>query len=269
MVGEKEVKDASKKTRLSAVVIAQDVALIIERCLKSLSFADEIVVVDANSEDATADLARACGARVIAKEWSGFARQKQFAIDQAQGEWVFLCDSDEEVPEALGREILEVVSFREPAAGYRVRRRNQFLGEWMEHGPWTDDRVVRLFRKNKGGMSDKAVHEGLSVDGEIRDLKNQLYHYTHATLSESFARLNRYTTLEAGDRAGRRRISFLDPFVPPLGVFLKYYVRKGCWRDGMRGFLLSAVTAMYKSVLYVKIYILQRSGGWARRGGDE
>jgi hypothetical protein len=109
-------------------------------------------------------------------------------------------------------------------------------------------------------MTDKSVHEGLVVDGEVRNLKNQLYHYTHATLSESFSRLNRYTTLEAGDRAGRRRIRLIDPFVPPVGVFLRYYFKKGCWRDGVRGFLLSAITAIYKSVLYIKIYLLQRPG---------
>jgi peptide/nickel transport system substrate-binding protein len=170
-----------------------------------------------------------------------------------------LCDSDEEVPEALAVEIRRVIETPSPAAAYRVRRKSQFLGEWMLHGPWTDDRVVRLFRKDKGRLTRKSVHEGIVVDGEVRELANELHHYTHPTLSESIRRLNRYTTLEAHDRVGRRKIRLVDPLLPPAGIFFKYYVIKGCWRAGMRGFLLSAITAMYKSVLYIKIYQLQRA----------
>ena len=245
--------------KLSAVVVAQDVASIIGRCVKSLTFADEIVVVDGYSDDATPDVARRHGARVVSREWSGFSDQKQFAIDQANGEWVFLCDSDEEVPDVLGREIRGVIDQASTICGFRVKRKNQFLGRWMKHGPWTNDRVVRLFRKDKGSLAKKSVHEGIVVDGDVRDLTNQLNHYTHATLSESVSRLNRYTTLEARDRVGRRKIRLIDPFIPPLGVFFKYYFLKGCWKAGMRGFLLSAITAIYKSVLYVKIYLLQRA----------
>lgn len=245
--------------RLSAVVVAQDVASIIGRCVKSLAFADEIVVVDANSEDGTPEVARGHGARVVSRAWSGFAAQKQFAVDQARGDWVFLCDSDEEVPEALGREIRDVIGRVSPSAGYRVERKNQFLGEWMLHGPWADNREIRLFRKDRGRIAGKSVHEGVIVDGDVGSLRNELLHYTHPTISESVRRLNNYTTLEAGDRAGRRRIRLVDAFVPPAGVFFKYYFVKGCWRAGIRGFLLSVITAMYKSVLYVKIYCLQRA----------
>lgn len=245
--------------KLSAVVVAQDVASIIAGCVKSLSFADEIVVVDANSEDGTPDIARRHGARVVSRAWAGFAAQKQFAIDEARGDWVFLCDSDEEVPDALAREVRGVVESRSPAAGYRVKRKSQFLGEWMLHGPWTNDSVVRLFQKDKGRVADKSVHEGIIVDGEVRGLINELYHYTHPTLTDSIKRLNRYTTLEARDRVGRRKIRLVDPFLPPAGIFFKYYFIKGCWKAGVHGLLLSAVTAMYKSVLYVKIYFLQRT----------
>jgi glycosyltransferase involved in cell wall biosynthesis len=249
----------SSGIKISAVVVAQDVAPIIARCVRSLTFADEVVVVDANSEDGTPDIARRHGARIVSRAWPGFAEQKQFAVAEARGTWVFLCDSDEEVPEVLAREIREVVESGSSAAGYRVKRRNQFLGEWMLHGPWTKDRVIRLFRKDKGRVADKSVHEGIVVEGEVRELVNELYHYTHPTLSESVSRLNRYTSLEARDRVGRRKIRLVDPFLPPLGVFFKYYFIKGCWKAGVRGFLLSAITAIYKSVLYIKILCLQRT----------
>lgn len=244
--------------RLSAVVIAQNCAPVIERCLAGLQFADEIVVVDGLSHDGTPDIARRLGARVISNPWPGFASQKQFAVDRAAGDWVFLCDTDEEVPEDLAKEITETVNQSSSADGYRIRRRNQFLGEWMDVGPWTDDVVLRLFKKQRGRMTNTSVHEGVVIQGVVRTLSNVLHHYTHPTVEDSVMRLNRYTSLEAADRVGRRKIRVLDPVLPPVGVFFNYYVAKGCWRAGMRGFLLSAITAMYKSTLYMKLYRLQR-----------
>jgi glycosyltransferase involved in cell wall biosynthesis len=256
---------------LSAVVIAQNSAATIKRCLESLVFADEIVVVDALSHDGTPDIARGLGAKVFTNPWPGFAAQKQFAIDQAAGHWVFLCDTDEEVSADLAAEIRETIG--RPSAttgperavggavedGYEVRRKNQFLGEWITVGPWAHDTTLRLFRKSRGRMTQSSVHEGVQVDGTTGVLEHPLYHCTHPTISGSIERLNRYTTLEAGDRVNRRKITLLDPVFPPAGVFINYYFVKGCWRAGLRGFLLSAITAMYKSVLYIKIYLLQHS----------
>jgi glycosyltransferase involved in cell wall biosynthesis len=254
------------KTTLSAVVIAQNSASVIEKCLQGLQFADEIVVVDALSYDRTPEIVRRYGGRVVSNPWPGYAAQKQLGIDRARGEWVFLCDTDESVPEPLAREIRDTIAQATPADGYRVRRRNQFLGEWIDVGPWTDDSELRLFRRDRGHMTRSSVHEGVVVDGTVRTLRNPLYHFTHPSVTESIERLNRYTTLESRDRVDRRRIRLIDPLIPPLGVFVNYYFAKGCWRAGVRGFLLSAITAMYKSVLYVKIYLLQRSTTGAASG---
>jgi glycosyltransferase involved in cell wall biosynthesis len=245
--------------RLSAVVVAQNEEKNIERCLRSLRFADEIIVVDAYSEDRTAEIARALGARVLSRAWDGFAPQKQFAIEQTEGDWILLVDADEEASGELAREIRSVVDGdpAAPAAGYRVRRENFFMGAPMRHGPWRDDYNVRLFRRGRGSVSRRPVHEGIVLSGEAGTLQAPLFHYTHQTLSESFLRLNRYTTLEAVDRAARRRIGLFDVAVPPFGVFLRYYIIGGCWKAGARGFLLSAITAMYRSVLYAKTYHLQ------------
>jgi glycosyltransferase involved in cell wall biosynthesis len=247
--------------KLSAVVIAQNSADSIETCIGSLGFADEIVVVDALSHDGTPEIARRLGARVITNPWPGFAEQKQFAIDQAAGHWIFLCDTDEVVSAELAAEILETINADSAvvADGYEVPRKNQFLGEWITVGPWTHDKTLRLFRKSRGRMTRSSVHEGVQVDGNTGLLKHFLYHGTHPTIFSSIERLNRYTTLEAGDRINRRKITLLDPVFPPAGVFINYYFVKGCWRAGLRGFLLSAITAMYKSVLYIKIFLLQRS----------
>jgi hypothetical protein len=145
----------------------------------------------------------------------------------------------------------------EAPAGYRIRRRNQFLGRWMEVGPWARDTQLRLFRKDAVSVIDASVHESYRVEGRVGALSAPLNHYAHPTIAESVQRLNRYTTLEARDRASRRRVRALDPLVLPAGVFFKYYVAKGCWRAGVEGFLLAAITAMYKAVLYVKIRSIQ------------
>lgn len=242
---------------VSALVIAQNAAGLIERCVASLSFADEIVVVDGGSADGTPELARAAGARVVANPWPGFAAQRRFALDQARHAWIFACDADEEVTPALAAAIRAIVDGPGGADGYRVRRRNQFLGAWVDAGPWTDDWQLRLARRDAVRVTDAAVHEGYVVDGPVATLRPVLNHYTHPTIAESVRRMNVYTSLEAHDRARRRGVRVLDPVVAPAGVFFNYYVVKGCWRAGARGFLLAGTTAMYKSVLYVKTRALQ------------
>ncbi|HEX5131264.1 MAG TPA: glycosyltransferase family 2 protein [Candidatus Krumholzibacteria bacterium] len=248
---------------LCALVIAQDAADSIVRCVDALAFADEVVVVDGGSVDDTAALARAHGARVVVNRWPGFAVQRRFALAQTQREWVLVCDADEEVTPDLARAVRSVVDA--PAgsgpAGYRVRRRNQFLGGWIDVGPWSADRQLRLARRDAVRVTDASVHEGYAVDGPVGLLAPVLNHYTHPTVSACVRRMNEYTTLEAPDRAGRRRVGPLDPLVAPAGVFFNYYVGKGCWRTGVRGFVLAATTAMYKSILYMKIRELQGANG--------
>jgi glycosyltransferase involved in cell wall biosynthesis len=243
---------------LSAVVLTRNEEKNIERCLRSVQFADEIVVVDAFSEDVTAHLAGGLGARVVQREWPGFSEQREFAIEQARGDWILMIDADEEVSEALAAEIQNVLARKSGEVGFRIPRKNQFLGKWIDHGPWSSDFQTRLFEKGRAQIARRPVHEGVHIDGTLGTLRNPLNHYTHQTLVESIDRLNRYTSLEATERVSRRTIRVFDIVVPPVGVFLRYYVVGGCWKAGMHGFLLAATTAMYKSVLYTKIFLLQR-----------
>ena len=132
------------------------------------------------------------------------------------------------------------------------------MGAWVDRGPWTDDWQLRLARRDAVRVTEASVHEGYVVDGAVGELQPPLNHYTHSSLSESIRRMNVYTSLEAPDRARRRRVGALDALVAPAGVFFNYYVAKSCWRAGVRGYLLAATTAMYKSVLYIKTRELQR-----------
>jgi len=245
---------------LSAVVVTQNEERNIERCLRSVQFADEIIVVDALSDDRTPELAQALGARVLSRKWEGFASQKQFAIDQAAGDWVLLIDSDEEVTPELEAEIKRVITEGDGgASGYRIPRRNFFLGKRIEHGPWSRDYQLRLFKRDEGMIARRPVHEGVQLaKGIEQTLVNPLNHFTHQSLVDTVKRMNRYTSLEAAERAERRSVGLVDTVLPPAGVFLNYFVAKGGWRDGVHGFLLAATTAMYRSVLYIKIYLMQR-----------
>ena len=250
---------APARLPVTCLVLAQNSSPVIERCIRSLSFADDVLVVDGGSHDDTVAIAESLGARVVVNAWPGFAGQRRFALAHARHDWVLAVDSDEEVTPALALEIATALPKADESApgGYRIPRRSQFLGAWMDVGPWARDTPLRLFRAGATRLTEASVHEGFLVDGRIDTLVSPLFHYTHTSLGESIERLNRYTTLEARDRVNRRRIHALDPLISPVGVFLKYYLVKGCWRAGMRGFLLAAVTAMYKMVLYVKIRELQ------------
>lgn len=247
---------------LTCIVLAQNSAPILDRCLRSLAFAGDVLVIDGGSHDETVDIARACGARVLVNPWPGFAEQRRFALQHTRHEWTFVCDSDEEVSPELASEIratLESARGAEAPRAYLVPRRSQFLGAWMDVGPWADDRQLRLFRAADARVTDASVHEGIHVDAPVAALTSPLLHYTHTTLAGSIRRLNLYTTLEARDRVTRRRIHAADALFSPAGVFLKYYFVKGCWRAGMRGYLLACTTAIYKMVLYVKIRELQKA----------
>ncbi len=248
---------------LSAVVVTQNEERNIERCLRSVRFADEIIVVDAFSDDRTPELARALGARVLSRKWEGFASQKQFAIDQAAGDWVLLIDADEEVTAELEAEIKRVTTEGDAdSSGYRIARRNFFLGKRIQHGPWSRDYQLRLFKRNEGTIARRPVHEGVQLTKGIEQtLVSPLNHFTHQSLVDTVKRMNRYTSLEAVERVGRRPVGLVDTFLAPAGVFLNYFVVKGGWRDGAHGFLLAATTAMYRSVLYIKIYLMQRDNG--------
>ena len=255
---------SASRLPVTCLVLAQNCAPVLARCLRSLSFADDVLVVDGGSRDDTVAVAQALGARVVVNPWPGFAAQRRFALQHVKHEWAFFCDSDEEVSPALAAEMGVALANSRAARAYRIPRRSQFLGAWMDVGPWANDTPLRLFQPAGARVTDASVHEGIQVDGPVVLMVSPLFHYTHTTLAESISRLNRYTTLEARDRAGRRRITALDPLVSPAGVFLKYYVVKGCWRAGMRGYLLACTTAIYKMVLYIKIRELQSKRGVAR-----
>jgi len=241
--------------RLSVTVIALNQEANIGPCLASVSFADEIVLVDTGSTDRTVEVAWAYTDRIFDTAWQGFARTKNFALDQARGEWVLSLDTDERVPPALQDEILAVVRADGPLAGYRVPRKNYFCGRWIRHLGWYPDYTLRLFRREQGRFRDREVHEEVEVAGPVGNLKTPLEHYSYNSVSEYVARMDRYAILAAREMAKQGRRPFPGELVfRPFFTFLHLYVIRRGFMEGAPGYVLARLSGMYK---FLKYYYLR------------
>lgn len=244
------------RARLSVVVITLDEEERIRECLDSVAWADEIIVVDAESQDKTAAIAREATEHVIVRPWPGFAAQKNFGLARASGEWILSLDADETVSPALRAEITAVLERGGEATGYAVPRRNVFWGRWVRHGGLYPDWQVRLFRRGKGRFIDRAVHESVIVDGAVARLRGHLEHRSYQDVGDFLARADRYTSLAADEwvAAGRPSRPLVDMGLRPVGRFLSMYVARAGFLDGWRGFLLATLYAYYVLMRSAKIW---------------
>jgi glycosyltransferase involved in cell wall biosynthesis len=241
--------------RLSVVVVTKNEEDRLRACLESVVWADEIVVVDAESEDKTVAIAREFTDRVVVRPWPGYATQKNAALDLATGDWVLSLDADEVVSGALRAEIAAVLAADGPGDGYAVPRRNIFWGRWVRHGGLYPDWQVRLFRRGRGRFGARAVHESVTVEGRVERLGGHLEHRSYRDLSDFLARADRYATLAADEAVARgRRAGAMDLVLRPLGRFLGMYVIGRGFLDGWRGFLLAALYAYYVLIRSAKIW---------------
>jgi glycosyltransferase involved in cell wall biosynthesis len=190
---------------VSVVIITKDERQHIQRCLESVQWASEMVVIDAGSTDGTPELAEQLGARVISRDWPGYAPQKNYGIDQAAQPWILSLDADEEVTPELATDIERVVESADAASGYRLRRVTYFLGRPLHHygRARRDPGQVRLVAQGHGRFEDRLVHERLEVVGSIGSLHAPLLHHCYPTLQTYWQKIHRYAGLEAQDRAAR------------------------------------------------------------------
>ena len=247
--------------RLSAVIIARDAATQIEPCLASVAFADEIVVVDSGSRDATRTIAAARGARVVEQCWLGFGPQKQFAVSQARHDWVLCIDTDERVSEPLRASIsTELAAPR--AHVYAVARCNRFMGRWLRHGEGYPDWNTRLFHRDHARWSDDLVHEHVVATGPVLRLSGDLLHDSAETLERYLEKQNRYTTLQADNVvATGMHVSAVTMLLSPLVRFLKFYLFRLGFLDGVPGLVHIAIGCWNSFVKYAKAWVSQRPGG--------
>lgn len=243
---------------LSVTLITRNESGNIADCLRSVAFADEWIVVDSGSTDGTREIAESLGARVVvAEDWPGFGPQKNRALALARGEWVLSLDADERVTPELARQIQAIVAGQGTATGYQLSRLSRFCGQWMRHGDWYPDRVLRLFRRTSGRFTDDQVHERLVVDGPTARLQGHLLHETMPSLDDAIDKMNRYSRGRALDKVGHGQRGGLGAALSHgVWAFLRSYVLRRGFLDGRLGFVLAVYIAEGTYYRYLKMGLL-------------
>ena len=250
--------NAGERAPLSAVLITHNAASRLDDCLVSLAFAAEVVVVDSGSDDGTVELAERHGARVVQKEWLGFGRQKQFAVEQARHDWVLCVDADERVSPDLEASIRRALA-APVSPVYRMARRNRFLGRWLAHGEGYPDWSPRLFDRREARWSDDEVHEKVLFAVTPGTLDGDLRHESAEDLETYLDKQNRYTTLAAQQMFARgRRGGLLGLALSPAMRFVKFYLLRLGFLDGLPGLVHIAIGCMNSFNKYAKLIELQR-----------
>jgi glycosyltransferase involved in cell wall biosynthesis len=241
--------------RISALVICQDEERHIEDCLASVAWCDEIVVVDSGSRDGTLEIARKHATRVLHREWTGIADQKNFALAQAAGGWVLNLDADERCTPALRDAVQAALAADPPQAGFEVRRHVFYLGRWIDHGGWYPDWKLRLFRRERGRFLGRGPHDRVVADGPVGRLDADLVHLTYGDFAEHLRTLQRFSDVVADEwAAAGHRFSLARALLHPPLKFIECYAWKQGFRDGWPGLVIAATSAFYVFAKYVKLW---------------
>ena len=247
----------ASRVGLSACIITYNEADRIEACVRSLSFCDEIIVVDSHSTDATREIVARLGARVIERDWPGYRSQKQFAVESASNDWVLCLDADERLTETLRREIEALRESGFPGfAGWSVPRITDYFGRFLRHGNAYPDRLIRLFDRRRGGWIGEEIHENTRVEGPVGKLHGHLEHYSYRSLTDHHNRMQRYADLMADALYRRGKRGGLDKVLinPQWRFFRGYFLRLG-FLDGWRGLVFALIEANYVRRKYLGLYM--------------
>jgi len=250
----------TERPKISACIVAMNEEDRIADCLRSVAWCDEIVVVDSHSTDRTRAIAAELGARVVERDWPGNCAQKQFATDAASHDWILNVDADEQVTDELRDAIRARFAEGEPApAAFEVARLSSWLGRWIRHG-WYPEWIVRLFDRRRGRWEGLDPHGHVAFDGAPERLSGDLLHWPYEDLDAHLETINRYTTTMARGLLERgRRPRLRDLLLRPPFRFVRFYLLKGGWREGWRGFLLACFSAWYGFLKYAKLWVLVRA----------
>lgn len=239
---------------ISAVVLTKNEEKNIERCLKSLQWCDEIVIVDDNSTDSTVSYALKYTTKIFPHPLnSDYAQQRNFALMKTNGDWIFFADADEVISKELAKEIIQAID--QDKAGYSLRRLDYFLGKPLRHGETANVRLLRLAREGSGEWR-REVHEYWAVKDLTGELSNPIFHYSHDSISSLITKLNYYTTLDAKHMIEYDKIKFrlIRVLLNPIGKFLQNYFLRLGFLDGYPGFVMALMMSWNSLVVRVKQY---------------
>lgn len=246
---------------ITAVVIAKNEERMIEGCLKTLEFCDEIVLIDNNSTDGTVKIAKKYTDKIFEIKTGSFSKIRNFGCSKAKSDWLLYLDADERVESDLKKEILKTVSLGNAFSAYAIPRKNIMFGSFIKHGGWYPDYQVRLFKKDKLISWQGKLHERPKVNGEIGKLKNDIIHYTHRNISETLLKKLEWSGIEAEERlkAGHPKITWPRIVKVMMGEFISRYFLKSGWRDGTVGLILAADEAFSMFVIYTRLWEMQKN----------
>jgi glycosyltransferase involved in cell wall biosynthesis len=242
---------------LSVIVITKNEEKVVGRCLQSVDWADEVIVLDSGSTDNTVEICRTCGATVsVTGDWPGFGPQKNRALSRATGDWVLSLDADEWVSQELAREIREVISAPSSLTCYEIPRLSSYCGRYMRHSGWWPDYVLRLFRRGQARFSDDLVHERVIVDGPYGRLRSALLHESVRNLEEVVDKMNQYSTAGAIVLHARgKRTGLCHAVARGLWTFIQTYIFRAGFLDGHEGFMLAFSNAEGTYYKYLKLLL--------------
>lgn len=241
--------------KLTAIIPTFNEERNLQACLDSVAWADEIFVVDSFSDDATPEIARRAGARLVQHEYVNSATQKNWAIPRAMHPWVLIVDADERVTPELREEIRATLASPDAADGYRIRRRNYFMGRRVRYSGWQNDEVLRLFRRDRGRYQDRHVHADVEIDGRVERLRGEFIHDTFHSFDRYMKKFDRYTSWAARDRDPRTpEVGLRHLALRPAGRFFKQYILKLGVLDGKAGLIISSLAAYSVFMKYAKLW---------------
>lgn len=244
---------------VSAVVITLNEETNIRRCLESLAFCSELLVVDSGSHDQTVKIARQLGAKVVHQQWLGFGKQKQFSVNLAANDWVLCLDADEWLSDELGDSIRELLESQPASKVYQFARRDYFLGRWLNHGGYPEY-SPRLFHRQHAQWSDAMVHETIITKHTAGICQGDLMHYTADSLGHSVSKRAKYGDMQVSDMYERGiRPNLVKLLISPVARFLKLYFLRQGFRDGVPGFVMASISSFFCFYKYAKLYELSKS----------
>jgi glycosyltransferase involved in cell wall biosynthesis len=246
---------------VSAIIITKNEEKNLPRCLESLKWANEIIVLDSGSTDNTLEIAKSYNAKIFSEEWKGYTQQKNSAVAKTQSDWIVSLDADEEFSEDAQNDIQSILKNNHTKIeGYAFRRKVFYLGKWICHGDWYPDYVVRLWKRNSGQYEGGRVHESVQIKGQVEYLKSEILHYTYKDITDQKARMEKYAKLWAQDQFDRKRsFRFLDLLLRPPARFLRAILLKSGWMDGWRGWFIAWMCAKEVKLKYQNLKTLWKN----------
>ena len=242
--------------KISVIIITKNEESQIEDCLKSVSWADEIIVVDSESTDRTIDISKKYTNKIYIRKWEGYAPQKSYALSLAGNEWVLSLDADERITDNLKNEIMQNDFSR--FDGYRILRENYFLDKLIISCGWGTDSQLRLFKRDKTTLTDRLVHEGFTVNGKIGILKHPMTHFTYNSMEKAITKINHDSSLQAIEMCEKKgKVTGIKIIAHGIAAFYKSFIGLKGYKDGVYGFCIAFIDSLTNFLTYIKIWEIQ------------